>query len=378
MRIGIDARGAMKVTDGIGRYATELLKEFARRKDAHEYFVLKNPVTRVSFAYDNRFKEVVVEEGRFSLQEQVALPGILNRLHLDVFHALHFCLPVGYRGPSVMSVHDILPLINPWSFGRSALRNAVSATYLSGLIRMSIRRASVVIVSSENTRQDMITHLGTDPQRMQMVYLGIDHLAAAPEAASDSLLAQLGIRRPFLLTVTNFKPHKNTGALIEAFRMARPALPDLHLGIVGDNPRGFAEEYGSKEELAAEGIHILGYLDDATIAGLMAASIAFVYPSLYEGFGFPVLEGMAAGVPVISSSAASLPELGGDAVMYVDPHAPEQMASAIRKLCSDEDLRRDYAARGRVQATHFPWSATADTTMDIYTRVAGRRIETRQ
>jgi glycosyltransferase involved in cell wall biosynthesis len=373
MRVGIDARGAMKVTDGIGRYATELLKEYARRKDANEYIVLKNPLTRVSFAFDDRFKEVVVEEGRFSLQEQIKLPGILDRLHLDVFHALHFCLPVGYRKPSLMSIHDILPIINPWSFGRSAVRNAISAAYLKGLIRLSIRRASVVIVSSKHTQEDMVKHLGTDPRRMQMVYLGIDHVAKPPSAA-DSVLENLGLRRPFLLTVTNFKPHKNTGALIEAFRKVRPGLPDLELGIIGDNPRGFAETYGSKEELTAEGIHVLGYLDDATIAGLMMESIAFVYPSLYEGFGFPVLEAMVAGVPVISSSAASLPELGGDSVVYVDPRSPQEIAAAIQKLCTDPALRRKLSEMGKLQAAHFPWSITADATLGLYQKAAAGEL----
>jgi hypothetical protein len=141
MRIGIDARGAMKVNDGIGRYATELLKEYSRGDHPHEFFVLKNPLTRMSFAYDRRFHEIVVQHDRFGVREQLLLPRSLAPLHLDVFHALHFALPVAYRGAAVMSVHDILPLLSPWSFGRSGLRNSAASAYLSALIRLSIPAA---------------------------------------------------------------------------------------------------------------------------------------------------------------------------------------------------------------------------------------------
>jgi glycosyltransferase involved in cell wall biosynthesis len=374
MRIGIDARGAMKVTDGIGRYAAELLKEYSRRDDTHEFFVLKNPQTRMSFAYDQRFHEIVVQHNRFGAREQLLLPRILAALHLDVFHALHFALPVAYRGAAVMSVHDILPLLSPWSFGRSGLRNSAASAYLSALIRMSIRKASAVIVSSDHTRRDMTKHLGTPHGKMRRVYLGIDHVQYREPAVDEALLARLGLAPPFIVTVTNFKPHKNTGTLIEAFRVARRTVPDLQLAIVGDNPRGFAETFGTAQELAAGGIHILGYLDDEAVSGVMAAATAFVYPSLYEGFGFPVLEAMAAGLPVVTSSAASLPELGGDAVRYVQPRDPGDIARAILALCNDTALQSDLRVRGRAQAALFPWKATADATMSIYNDVVTRAV----
>jgi glycosyltransferase involved in cell wall biosynthesis len=218
----------------------------------------------------------------------------------------------------------------------------------------------------------MMEHLGTSAGKMQRVYLGINHVQYRDSGADEALLVRLGLPRPFLLTVTNFKPHKNTGALIEAFRLARRTMPALQLAIVGDNPRGFAEAFGTAEELAAQGIHILGYLDDDAVAGVMAASTAFVYPSLYEGFGFPVLEAMAAGVPVITSSAASLPELGGDAVLYVQPREPEDIARAITALCTSTDMQSDLRRRGRTQAAQFPWKATADATMKIYQDVVTR------
>ncbi len=356
----------MKVTDGIGRYAAELLREFSLRDEPHEFIVLKNPLTEMSFAYDRRFKEIVVGEGRFGIRGQFTLPRLLAPLRLDVFHALHSSLPVAYRGAAVMSVHDIIPLLSPWSFGRSGMRNTVSSAYLSMLVQTGVRKSAAVIVSSEHTKRDMIEHLGTDPSRLRVVYLGIDHVKYREPFVDTELLTRLQLRRPFLLTVTNFKPHKNTGALIEAVRLARAGNPALELAIVGDNPRGFAESFGTTEGLAAEGIRLLGYLDDNTVAGLMAAATAFVYPSLYEGFGFPVLEAMAAGVPVITSAAASLPELGGDAVLYVKPRDPSDIARAITTLCADDRLREDLGRRGRVRAEHFPWKTTADATLKIY------------
>jgi glycosyltransferase involved in cell wall biosynthesis len=366
MRIGIDARAAMKVNDGIGRYATELLREFAARDLDHEYIVLKNAQTKVSFAFDARFREIVVPADRFSIQEQAVLPRVLNPLGLDLFHSLHFAVPLWYRGAMVATVHDILPVMNSWSFGRGALRNALASTYVAFLVRQAVKRCRLVLVDSDNTLKDMTKHLGTDPGRLQRVYLGSDHAGRGVSGDSQELLRRLGLQRPFLLSVTNFKPHKNTGELIEAVRLLRRSMPDLQLGIIGANPRGFAEQHGTTEQLAREGVHILGYLDDGLVDQLMSSATVFVYPSRYEGFGFPVVEAMRNGAPVVSSDAASLPELGGDAVVYVHPGDPEALARTLAEVSMDPRMQESLRTRGRSQAEKFTWRRTATETLLLY------------
>ena len=376
MRIGIDARATMGVNDGIGRYATELLKEFSRRDDGHEYIVLKNPRTRVSFALDSRFREIVVSTERFGVKEQVVLPRILAPLGLDLFHALHAALPLAYRGVMVMTVHDILPVLNPWSFGRGGLRNRIASAYFTGLLRASLRRATFVAVSSENTCRDLKSHLGVNPERLRKIYLGLDQGGFAAPRGADTMPGRLGLAAPFFLTVTNFKPHKNTGMLLRAFRLVREQLPEVQLAVVGADERGLAKTLGPPEALASEGIHVLGYQDDETVAGLMSMATAFVYPSLYEGFGFPIVEAMASGAPVITSSAASLPELGGDAVLYIDPNDPVHIAHAMQRVYADVPLREELRQKGKEQAASFRWKDNADAVLLMYRDAVHRRGHT--
>jgi glycosyltransferase involved in cell wall biosynthesis len=371
MRIGIDARAAVGVTDGIGRYALELLRAYSRMDNDHEYIVLKNTKTRVSFAFDPRFREMIVADGRFGIREQFRLPALLCGQRLDLFHSLHSTLPFGYGGVSVMTVHDIFPLLLPWTFGRGGLRNAVASTYLTALVKRSAKRAAMVIVDSEHTRRDMLGLMTLDAGRLRRVYLGIDHLDSASPPGRPGLEEGGGVPGPYLLTVTNFKPHKNTTTVIEAFRIARKQIPDLALAIVGDDARKFAGELGRKDRLAAENIHMLGFVDDGRLRSLMASAEAFVFPSLYEGFGFPILEAMAQGAPVISSAAASLPEVGGDAVLYVDPHNPAAVAEAVVRVCSDPILQQDLRERGKRQAGKFHWQDTALQTLRIYEESLG-------
>jgi len=366
MRIGVDARAAVRVTDGIGRYALELLRAYSRRGDDHEYIVLKNTQTRFSFAFDPRFHEVTVPYDRFGIREQFRLPDLLRGQRLDLIHSLHSTLPLAYRGASVMTVHDILPLLMPWSFGGNGLRNAVASTYLTTLVRRSANRAAMVIVDSEHTRQDMLAHMTVDAGRIRRVYLGIDHLDSQAARRQPDIPESGGIKSPYLVTVTNFKPHKNTETVIQAFRLAKERVPGLALAVVGDDSRKFARELGQKDRLLSENIHMLGFVDDDRLGGLLASAEAFVFPSLYEGFGFPILEAMVQGAPVISSAVASLPELGGDAVLYVDPHNPASVADAIVRICCDPTLHNDLRERGRQQAGKFQWQGTALQTLGVY------------
>ena len=366
MRIGIDARAAMQMNDGIGRYATELLRAFAAQDLDHEYIVLKNAQTKVSFAFDPRFREIVVPVDRFSVQEQVVLPRVLNSLGLDLFHSLHFAVPLRYRGAMVVTVHDILPVMSPGSFGRGALCNALASTYVAFLVRAAMKRCRLMLVDSDNTLKDMTTHLGADPGRMRRVYLGSDHAGRCVGGDSQDLLRRVGLHRPFMLSVTNFKSHKNTGELIQAMRLLRRSMPELQLGIIGANPRGFAEQHGTTEQLAREGVRILGYLDDSLVDQLMSSATVFVYPSRYEGFGFPVVEAMRNGAPVVSSDAASLPELCEDAVVYVHPGEPEALARALAEVSRNPHMQESLRTRGRAQAEQFTWRRTATETLRVY------------
>ncbi|MEW6510899.1 MAG: glycosyltransferase family 1 protein [Bacteroidota bacterium] len=366
MRIGIDARAAVSVTDGIGRYAVELLRAYSQRDDDHEYTVLRNPVTRVSFRHDERFREIDVPVERFSLREQWVLPRLLGGMGLDLFHSLHMSVPLRHPGPMVMTIHDIFPMLLPWSFGRGNFVNRVAAGYLAVLIRRSVRRSSLVIVDSDHTANDLRTHSDIDGSRLRRIYLGTDHVAARPDNKENSEPIARTVPGRFLLTVTNFRPHKNTERVVEAFAFAKAAVPDLALVVVGDDPKGRAASLGDGQGLRDMGVLFCGFVDEATLLSLYRRAEAFVYPSLYEGFGFPVLEAMACGAPVITSAAASIPELGGDAVIYVEPTDSRNIADAVVRVCTSNELQEDLRRRGLIQSKRFAWRTAAQETLEVY------------
>lgn len=366
LRIGIDARAAEEATDGIGRYARELLRAFSVRDDGAQFFVLKGSERGASYAFDSRFTEIIVPAERFGLREQWVLPRLLARLRLDLFHSMHAALPLGYRGVQVMTVHDIFPILIPWSFGRNGLKNSAAAAYYAALVRLSLRRASLTIVDSEHTGKDLGARFRCDMRRVRRIYLGIDHIRSAPGGGDPGALERYGIRRPYLITVTNFKPHKNTGRVIEAFRIVRETMPEMTLAVVGNDPRGFAKGLGRPGQLEAENVRLLGYVGDGSLMTLLTSAEVFVFPSLYEGFGFPVLEAMARGTPVVTSAVTSIPEVGGDAVIYSDPDDPRSIADAILTVCADGGYREDLRRRGLNQAGKFRWQDAAAQTFGVY------------
>ena len=147
-------------------------------------------------------------------------------------------------------------------------------------------------------------------------------------------------------------------------------MPGLILVLVGDDPKDRARSLGGRAELEAEGVRVLGYIGDEMLMELLSRAEAFVFPSLYEGFGFPVLEAMAGGTPVITSRAASLPELGGEAVIYIDPSDAGAIAAAVLRVCSDRKIQDDLRSRGRMQAGRFRWEDTARQTLRVYEEAA--------
>ncbi len=369
MRIGIDARAVEKTTDGIGRYAIELIKAFSQRNDPHQYVIFKNPYLDHSFKYDERFREMNISIRRYSLKEQLMMPRILKKEKLDIFHSLHFTLPLGYKGAQVMTVHDIMPVLFPWFFGTSSIVDYMASAYLSFLVRASLKKAVITIVDSEHTAMDLRTHYKLNGDQLSRIYLGIDHLNPSLLKRKIDVPLFLGFHHPFILTVTNFRPYKNTKRLIQAFALVNKIIPDLRLVVVGENPKYSRRTLGDLAEAERKNVHFLGFIDDMYLTALLSSAEAFVFPSSYEGFGFPVLEAMNHGTPVITSSVASLPEIGGKAVVYVNPNDIQDIANAIQTICTNKELQGSLREAGRMQSRKFRWQDTAIQTLRVYEKV---------
>jgi glycosyltransferase involved in cell wall biosynthesis len=267
----------------------------------------------------------------------------------DVFHASNQVRRAPRGVKLTATIHDLTCWLMPELHTAANVR--ADKTFADSILRRTDR----LIAVSENTRQDAIKVLGIAPEKIETIYSGV---------AQEYFDAKPALRaRPYVLYVGAIEPRKNLATLLDAWKSMRT---DAELVIAG--PEG----WGSPETLArirAEATY-LGYVPEAHLPGLIAGASAFVYPSLYEGFGFPVVQAMAAGAPVVTSNTSCLPEIAGDAGLLVDPRSPSEIAGAIARLLDSESLRADLAARGRERAQLFKWETCAARTLDLFRRVA--------
>lgn len=316
-----------------------------------------------------RFNQSLLSPGTLrSLYLDVAFVRELRRQDEPVHFPNHHLARYGrfLQQPYVVTVHD---LIRYFDLKRSKPLihhpNLRDRLYL-GLDYGGIRHADAVIAVSRTTKADIVEHLGVDESRVHVVYEGVDHNQFRPVDARP-------FEFPYLLFVGSEQPRKNLAALIEAFaRLKRSgAHPDLRLVKVGA-PGGRESDYRARTERLIEqhgvsdSVVFVERVHPEALAAYYAGAACTVMPSLYEGFGFPVLEAMACASPVVASSGGSLPEIAGDAAILVSPHAPEAIAAAIGRVLADHDFREDLRVRGVQRAAEFTWDRAARETQRVY------------
>lgn len=296
---------------------------------------------------------------------RLPIPVELVLGRLDLFHSPDFTLPPTWTAPSVLTVHDLAFLTVP-ECAFPTLR-----AYLEAVVPRSARNADHIIAVSHSTRRDVINRFGIAPEKVTTVYE-----AAGPEFYPETAervecsLREIGIDRPYILTVGTLEPRKNFVRLFDAY--ARVLELGAHHDLV------VAGRPGWMFQPALDRIADLGILDrvrivqpdDAQLRALYSGADAFVYPSLYEGFGIPVLEALACGAPVACSRTSSLPEVLGDAGLSFDPRSTEEITAAILRLLGDTDLRASLRVRGPQRASNFSWDRAAEETAMVYREIA--------
>lgn len=305
------------------------------------------------------------------LGEQLLLPRLAARTGVDLVHSLASTAPLRGRFRRVVTVHDLIYARFPEAHAGIRDRG------MRVLVPRAARRSDRVIADSQSTREDLITLLGIDPERIDVVPLGLGapvRAEALPERESRARW-ELG-ERQVLLGLSAKRPHKNLIALIDALAqvpseerpvLVLPGYPTAHEAELREHARALGVQ---------SDVRFPAWLSAAELEGLWALASAFVFPSLYEGFGLPVLEAMARGVPVACSSASSLPEVAGEAALLFDPRSASEIAQALRRLLSDRELRERLRALGLQQAARFSWRRTARMTLDSYTRALGSGVPT--
>jgi len=372
-RIAIDAR---KWRDyGIGTYVRNLVRHLARLDHETTYFLFcERQDAAVLRDLAANFVPVVDDSPGYGLKEHLSIPLKLRRLGAELFHTPHYVLPLLCPTRAVVTIHDCIHLLFP-----QYLPNRAALRYAEFMMRSAIRRSALVLTVSEASRADILRFFPeTEAERVQVVPNAIDPaiLDDPGDEERERVRERYQIRGRFVLYAGNIKPHKNLDRLISAFALLRQeGFDDLRLIIIGDEVsrhgslRRTADAAGLRQE-----VRFFGFVPDRTLACLYRMASVFAFPSLYEGFGLPPLEAMACGVPVVTSRLSSLPEVVGDAALLVDPYSVEDIARGLTRVLTDDELRTQLVARGRVRAQAFSWEQSVEKIHATYLKVLGAPV----
>ena len=297
------------------------------------------------------------------LGEQTLLPRLAAREGVDLVHSLASTAPLWGRFRRVVTVHDLIYARFPEAHA------GIRDKGMKVLVPQAVRRSHRVIADSQSTREDLIELLGVRSDRIDVVPLGLGGVRRAAPLSERETRARFELgERSVLLSLSAKRPHKNLLALIGAF--ARIPAERRPLLVLPGYPTWHEAELRSRAATAGvvEDVRFLSWLSGEELEGLWALAEAFVFPSLYEGFGLPVLEAMARGVPVACSNASSLPEVAGDAALLFDPHQESAIADALERLLGEPALRESLRTRGLARVREFTWERTARLTLESYRR----------
>jgi glycosyltransferase involved in cell wall biosynthesis len=356
-----------RIPGGIGTYQRELVPALAQADPRLEITLFHARFDRPAEPWMDRFRTVRLPHrisrlyAGWGLTGRPALPPALAAL--DILHTPSPVAvpPPGRRQGLVVTVHDVAFRTLPGAFPSLPW----AALFRLGL-RRTVRLADAIIVPSHHTALDLARLTRADPARIHTVPLAVSPVGAAEDPGPA--LQRLKIPRPYLLFVGTLEPRKNLIRLIRAYRRAAFAVP--HALVLAGQLGWRSERLNREVAISGRGQVVLtGHVPATDLDALYRGADAFCYPSLYEGFGLPVLEAMARGVPVVTSTASSLPEVAGDAAILVEPRSVRELAAAIERVLTDRDEAERLGAMGRDRAARFTWERTARMTLDVYEAV---------
>jgi len=371
MRIGFDVRPFLKEETGVGIYCRKLLFHLAQIDRSNEYFLFSSSLKdRFPFQKIPSFSKKEFRHFRFPVKlvnqfwYKLSWPPLdyFFRTDLDLTHSpTPLILPT--KGKKIVTVYDLFFLDFPHMTDRETRKNFVTR------IKDSLLRAEGVVAISEFTRNQLLEKFGLDEKKVKVIYLGLDrefHTDISSEE-KEQVRKKFSLPPSFILFVGALEPRKNLMSLIEALKIVHGKHKKIPLVIVGREGLDCKnlEQKIDQLELRAW-VKMTGYLPDEEVKALYRLASVFAFPSLCEGFGLPLLESMASGLPVAASERSAMPEIAQDAALYFRPEEPEDMADKLILALQDEELRKTLREKGKKRALDFDWHTTAAETLSFY------------
>ena len=380
MKIAIDIRTILPTRSGVGNYVLHLIENLLQVDNRSTYYFLSrkknwplmNNLVNQGFLLSTIFSHENHPLG--DLWEHFLLPLRLKKFGVDIFHGPASLIPFRKKNfQVVVTIHDLVaflfPDTIPLKYGR----------YMRYILRHAVRRADKIISVSHHTREDLIQILQVPPEKIAVIHEAptpifrpLDHLVARRQ-----LQARYGLEKKFIYHLGNIEPRKNLIVLLEAFELVCRQLRNEYVLVLSGQPgwltanlQHFLDKYSLKDRII-----FTGYVPRDDLPLFMNGAEMFVFPSLYEGFGLPVLEAMSCGTPVISSDRSSIPEIAGQAAILVDPHDPEAIAESILLLIHHPAEREKLRWAGLQQAARFTWKDAALKTLAVYQSLANPRSQ---
>jgi len=361
MRIGIDVR---KINDfGIGTYIQNLLKYLLELDKQNQYFIFFNHRDVENFSYPKeRVVKLINNSPKYSIREHFSLSHQAKKYNIQLFHEPHYTLPYFLKCQKVVSIHDLIHLKFPQN-----LPSPKAYLYAKFVIGKAVKKADKILVGSENTKNDIMEIFQTKEKNIEVIYYGVDEIFKPIK--DQNLLENFGnkykLPDKYILYSGSMRKHKNLENALKAYADLKDKSHDLVLAGVGLQNQKVLEPM-LQELKITERVKIVPFLDYMELVLLYNSASVLFFPTLYEGFGLPVLEAMACGIPVVSSNNSSIAEVSGAAAVLVDPANLKEMAVSLEKVLDETTLRQKMISLGLERAKMFSWKKTAEKTLKIY------------